>query len=303
MNENLLHNFPLMCQHGMARVNKLLEPIAGKEITRAKDIENQIICGDNLKVMLDLIEKGYVRMIDLIYIDPPYNSNRDYYCTNGEFAFTDKYVGGVLMYCRELYSRLLLMKMLLSEKGSIYVHVDSNVSHYVKLMLDDIFGIENFQREIIWRMGWCSGYKTTSRNWIRNHDVILYYSFGKNPIFNKEYIPYPEDYVRRDGKKPTGKGFPIEDTWNCSEQDQLNSIQLMSFSKEKTGYPTQKPEALLERIIKASSNEGSIVADFYAGSGTTGVVAKRLNRKYILCDCGEAAYKTMLERLKDEANN
>jgi len=120
------------------------------------------------------------------------------------------------------------------------------MSHYIKIMLDYIFGIGNFRNDIVWRIGWVSGYKTKALKWIRNHDTILYYTKSDKFTFNKEYIMYPTDYVRRDGKRPTGKGFPIEDTWNCHSGDVLNSIAIMSFNKEKLGYPTQKPEALLE---------------------------------------------------------
>jgi DNA modification methylase len=141
-----------------------------------------------------------------------------------------------------------------------------------------------FVNEIIWRIGWVSGYKTQANKLIRNHDTIFYYSKGKNFTFNKEFIPYATDYTRRDGKKPTGKGYPLEDTWNCCKADSLNSIAIVSFSKEKIGYPTQKPLALMERIIKASSNEGDIVLDAFCGGGTTLVAAQRLNRRFIGID-------------------
>src|SRR5262249_19876220 len=148
--------------------------------------------------------------------------------------------------------------------GSIYVHLDENVSHYVKAVMDEVFGPSSFQRELVWRIGWISGYKSAAANWIRNHDTLLFYV--KQPgkfTFNKEYIPYPPDYVRRDGSKPTGKGYPIEDVWNASDMDRMDSIQIMSFSGEKVGYPTQKNENLLARIIKASSNEGDLVLDCF----------------------------------------
>ena len=121
--------------------------------------------------------------------------------------------------------------------------------------MDAIFGMSNFRNEIVWRIGWVSGFKTQKVGWIRNHETLLYYLKSRKAIdtFNKEYLPYPKGYTRRDGKEPTGKGFPIEDTWNCSVGDVMDSIMIKSFSTEKLGYPTQKPLALLERIIKASS--------------------------------------------------
>ena len=159
-----------------------------------------------------------------------------------------------------------------------------------------------FRNEIVWRIGWVSGYKTQKRGWIRNHDVILYYINGPGAAkrFNKEYLSYADDYVRRDGKKPTGRGIPIEDTWNCNKSDVLDSIMIKSFSKEKLGYDTQKPEALLERIIKASSNEGDIVLDPFCGCGTTAAVSQRLNRRFIGIDISSFAIDLIRDkRLKN----
>ncbi len=165
-------------------------------------------------------------------------------------------------------------------------------------MLDEVFGNESFQREIVWRIGWLSGYKTVAPNWIRNHDTIFYYTKSSRQFtFNKEYIPYPADYVRRDGKKPEGKGYPIEDIWNGSNMDRMDSIQIMSFSNEKVGYPTQKNENLLDRIIKASSNPGDLVLDCFCGSGTTAAVAEKLGRRWITCDLGRFAIHTARKRL------
>jgi adenine specific DNA methylase Mod len=277
------------------------------------EAQNRLVYGDNLLVMQALLASGYRGKIDLIYIDPPFDSKADYKTkiklpnsqitqkptVIEQFAYADTWKDGTVSYLKMIYPRLVLMKELLSERGSIYVHIDWHVGHYVKILLDDIFGKENFQREIIWRIGWISGYKSAMKNWIRNHEVILYYTKSKDFIFNKEYIPYPDDYVRRDGKRPEGQGYPIEDTWNCNPLDELNSIQIMSFSGEKVGYPTQKPEKLLERIIKASSNPDSIVADFFVGSGTTTAVAEKLGRKWIVSDIGKPACLITRKRLID----
>ena len=174
--------------------------------------------------------------------------------------------------------RLLELQRVLKPTGSIYLHCDPTAGHYLKGLMDAIFGQQNFRSEIVWRIGWVSGFKTQRRGWIRNHDTILYYvaSNAAAARFNKEYIPYPEGYVRRDGKPPTGQGIPIEDTWNCSSGDVLDSIMIKSFSTEKTGYPTQKPVELLERIVKASSNEGEVVLDCFAGCATAAVAAEKL---------------------------
>ena len=281
---------------------------------------NKLIWGDN-KLILSSLRNGQIRDeiqrnggIKLIYIDPPFDVGADFTTdiTFGEeeksftkeptileeIAYRDTWGKGADSFISMIYERLILMRDLLAEDGSIYVHCDWRVSGYLRLVLDEIFGKENFQREIIWRIGWISGYKTKAKNWIRNHDTIFYYSKDKdNFVFNKQYIPYANDYVRRDGKKPNGNGYAIEDTWNCSDIDRLDSIQIMSFSSEKTGYATQKSECLLERIIKASSNEGDIVADFFAGSGTTLAVAEKLNRKWIGSDLGKFAIHTTRKRM------
>lgn len=181
----------------------------------------------------------------------------------------------------------------------MYLHCDWHKSHHLRLILDEVFGADNFQREIIWRIGWISGFKTKAKNWIRNHDTIYFYTKNKdNFIFNKEYICYADNYVRRDGSKPEGKGYPIEDTWNCNDIDRMDSIQIMSFSGEKTGFETQKNENLLARIIKASSNEDSIVLDCFVGSGTTAAVAEKLGRRWIAADLNKGAIQTTMKRIQ-----
>ena len=177
----------------------------------------------------------------------------------------------------------------------------SGHGHYVKIVLDEIFGKRNFQREIIWRIGWISGYKSAAKNWIRNHDNLFFYVKNRDKFyFSKQYIPYPEGYVRRDGNAPTGQGYPIEDTWNASEMDRLDSIQIMSFSKEKVGYATQKNESLLERMIASSCPEGGLVADFFVGSGTTAAAAERTGRRWVVSDLGKPAAMITRKRLIDQ---
>ena len=275
----------------------------------AKDF-NKLFWGDNLQVLSHLL-KEYRGKVDLIYIDPPFDSKADYVKKVkirgeqvegvGQGLFEEKQYTDIWErdeYLQFMYERLLLMRELLSETGSIYVHMDEKRSHYLKIILDEVFGTENFQREIIWRIGWISGYKSVAKNWIRNHDVILYYSKNKKHLtFNKEYIPYPKGYKRRDGATPEGEGYPIEDTWNSNELDSMDSIQIMSFSGEKRNYPTQKNENLLERIIKASSKKGDVVADFFIGSGTTCGVAQQLGRKWIGCDINLGAIQTTTKYL------
>lgn len=269
---------------------------------------NRIYWGDNLQVMSHLL-KEFRGKVDLIYIDPPFDSKAEYKkaiklrgrtAESDTSTFEEKQYGDIWTndeYLQFMYERLILCRELLSDTGSIYVHMDEKRSHYVKIILDEVFGSNNFRREIVWRIGWISGYKSKANQWIRNHDIILYYTKTSSSVFNKEYIPYPNDYRRRDGSAPQGQGYPIEDTWNCSDLDTMNSIQIMSFSSEKVGYPTQKNENLLERIIKASSNPGDIVFDCFMGSGTTQAVAMKLGRRFIGADINVGAVHTTTKRL------
>jgi len=283
---------------------------------------NKLIWGDNKYIMASLLPE-FAGRINLIYMDPPFASDRKYnfrykMSLDGsewekketiieELVYRDTWGKGLDSYVQMMYDRLVLMWELLSDNGSIYVHLDAHVGHYVKLIMDEIFGKACFQREIIWRIGWISGYKAGVKNWIRNHDTILYYV--KNPndfIFNKEYVPYPGGYTRRGGVKTTGKGYPIEDVWNANRfefelkgEDSLDSIQIKSFSTEKTGFATQKNESLARRIIKVSSKEGDLVADFFCGSGTVGAVAEKLGRRWIMSDLSKFAIHTTRKRLLD----
>jgi len=272
--------------------------------------------GDNKEVLAWLLANGYRGKVNLIYIDPPFDSGADYvrkvelrgvkgtgklegegYTLGEQIQYTDIWAND--NYLQFMYERLLLLKELLASNGSLYVHMDSNRGHQIKLVCDEVFGSENFQREIVWRIGWISGYKSAAKNWIRNHDTIFFYSKNKDDfVFNKEYIPYPAGYTRRDGSPPEGQGYPIEDTWNCSDLDSLDSIQIMSFSGEKLDFPTQKNENLAGRIVRASSNPGDLVLDCFIGSGTTAAVAQKLGRRWIGCDINKGAIQTTCKRLQ-----
>lgn len=287
-----------------------------KEPTYDKFLDgpNLLFHGDNKEILSTLLVQGFRGKIDLIYIDPPFDSGADYvrkvklrgkkeeleaegHSVIEQTQYSDIWAND--NYLQFMYERLVLIQELLSEKGSLYLHCDWHKSHHLRLILDEVFGPDNFQREIIWRIGWISGFKTKAKNWIRNHDTIYFYTKNKdNFIFNKEYIPYADDYVRRDGSKPEGEGYPIEDTWNCNDIDRMDSIQIMSFSGEKTGFETQKNENLLARIIKASSNKDSIVLDCFVGSGTTAVVAEKLGRRWISADLNKGAIQTTMKRIQ-----
>lgn len=281
---------------------------------------NLLIYGDNKEVLKNLIENGYKGKVDLIYIDPPFLTNEKYFreiSLRGNKGYESKKVEQYNDHWEEheyfqfIYERLLLLKCLLSEKGSIYLHCDSHASHYLKLIMDEVFGHNCFRREIIWKMQQSSGFKTRANNWIRNHDILLYYG-KKDCIFNKEYLPYTKEQLKRYNKEDEegkywfhnarkqrmGKGLGVEDVWT-----DIHSMQTQSISnKEKTGYPTQKPEALIERIIKASSNIDSIVLDCFSGSGTVGVIAEKLYRRCILIDQNKQAIQTASKRLYNNNN-
>ena len=207
---------------------------------------------------------------------------------------------GMLAYLSRMTIRLIEMRRVLKPNGSIYLHCDPTASHYLKVMMDAVFHPAGGQlrSEIIWRIGWVSGFKARKRGWIRNHDTILYYALGNRFTFNKEYIPYPDGYTRRDGSRPTGAGIPIEDTWNCNRADVLDSIMIKSFSREKLGYPTQKPLDLLRRIIRASSNEGDTVLDPFCGCGTACHAAAELRRNWIGIDITALALPVLRARLE-----
>ena len=301
---------------------------------------NRLIYGDNLLVMQALLagdaSTGLPSLrgkVDLIYIDPPFDSKADYRTKINlpgtdiqqkptvieQFAYADTWEQGTISYLRMLYSRLTLMKELLSERGSIYVHIDWHVGHYVKILLDEILGKTNFQNEIIWQYsGWNKKLKTSFE---KRHDVILYYSKGLSPNFNSYFEQWAseEEYIKRRKQKPyvddNGRVYVLSDAGNGNRirryvdeaikegvvvDDVWNLDKLNNSAKENVGYATQKPEALLERIIKASSNEGDLVCDFFGGSGTTAAVAERLGRRWITCDIGKPASLVMRKRFIDQ---
>lgn len=308
--------------------------ISGEVRSLCEHWTNRLIYGDNLLAMQALLagdpDTGLPSMrgkIDLIYIDPPYDSKADYRTkielpggsidskptVLEQFAYADTWsnevggeeVKGTVAYLKYMYPRLVLMRELLSERGSIYVHVDWHIGHYLKLVLDDIFGKESFFNEVIWH--YVSGNSPKS-NFAKKHDTI--FAVSKNiqeKIFNIQYRPKKEGWEKKydqtdeDGNRfkwvnglkvyPNSAETPIDDVWD---------IPIVNpQAKERVNYSTQKPGALLERIIKASSNEGSIVADFFGGSGTTAAVAEKLGRKWITSDIGKPATMIMRKRFID----
>jgi len=269
---------------------------------------NRLVLGDR-GLTLSALSPSLAGKVSLVYVDPPFD-------TGGEFRYQATIPGapdgaprisvpayqdarGLDAWLTWFRETAVLLRGLLADDGNLYVHLDSHVSHYAKVVLDEVFGQSAFQREIIWRIGWVSGFKSRARNWIRNHDVILFYAKGgaRSVNFNKEYVPYPKGYLRRAGAAPKGRGYPLDDVWNGSDVDRLDSIQIMSFSGEKVGFPTQKNENLIARIVRASSSPGDVVLDCFAGSGTTAVVAEKLGRRWVACDLAPIAVHATRKRL------
>jgi DNA methylase len=268
---------------------------------------NRLVLGDQAQV-LPTMARDLAGQVSLVYVDPPFATGDDFSFQASLHApavevprvavpaYRDS--RGLDAWLAWFDGAARLVDDLLAPGGSLYVHLDAHVAHYAKVVLDEAFGAGAFQREIVWRIGWVSGFKSRARGWIRNHDTLLFYAKGGRPAtFHKEYIPYPPGYVRRDGKPPRGQGYPVEDVWNGSDVDRMDSIQIMSFSGEKVGYPTQKNEALVSRIVRASSNPGDLVLDFCVGSGTTAVVAEKLGRRWLACDASPIAVHTTRKRL------
>lgn len=322
--------------------------------------QNLLFLGDNLSILDCLIARSFTGRINLIYIDPPFGTGSDFHFAadarnhlNNRKAYTDSWAEGLDTYLQWMYERLLLMKELLAEDGSIYVHLDDHVSNYVKIIMDEIFGRDNMVNQIIWQR---TGAHNDPMAFGRNYDIILFYQKSPRRKWNCPLVDYDEVHLSRyfqkdaDGRwyrlnNPTGKGYqdhvrnfgrgpvkpPRDRHWSVNQEqvdrwlnegrivytssgypfvkkylDEMPGRRVQSIwtdlipprsSNELTGFPTQKPEKLLQRIIKASSNEGDMVADFFCGSGTTLVAAEKLNRHWIGCDASEEAVQITMNRL------
>ncbi|MFW6172467.1 MAG: site-specific DNA-methyltransferase [Elusimicrobiota bacterium] len=288
-----------------------------------KDWKNKLIWGDNKPIISSLLKQGFAGQIDLIYIDPPFATGSDFSVdievgdetvtkkpsVIEELAYRDTWGQGLNSYLTMLYDRLVLMKEILAEDGAIYIHLDWHVAHYVKILLDEIFGRENFRNEIIWWYLWGGRGKS---KWNDKHDTLLFYSKSDKWTFNhlevlddhklmsessKERVKHEGALVHhRKNKKseiPADKVLP-SDTWYIAT--------INAMAAERLNFPTQKPEDLLKRIIKASSNKGDVVADFFCGSGTTAAVAEKLGRRWITSDLSKFAVHTTRKRLLDLHN-
>lgn len=272
---------------------------------------NKLICGDNLEELAKLPKES----IDLIYIDPPFFTHKEYEVIWGDEAevrsYKDRWEGGIEHYISWLKPRVKAMYEVLKPTGSFYIHCDWHADAHIRITLDEIFGKENFRNEIIWSLETVSGFKSQAKGWIRGHDTILFYTKSDEYFFEKEFLPHKEEYIARfkktdkQGRKyrddraggrrqylDETEGRMVSDVWN-----DIMSFQQASTIKERVGYPTQKPEALLKRIIQASSKKGDVVADFFCGCGTTISVAQQLGRKWIGVDISPTAIKVIQKRL------
>ncbi len=318
---------------------------------------NRLIWGDKKYVLPSLLPE-FAGKINLIYIDPPFNVGSDFsfkatIADNPETeedeitqfikqpsiieqkAYRDTWGKGLDSYIQWFYETALLLKGLLTENGSIYIHLDGRVVHYAKIVMDEIFGYENFRNQIIWKRGRMKGAKAVGFQYGRNHDTILYYAKSQEYIYNRQYIPYEEEYIEQryskddnDGKGPytdqpigtrsieslkqlrkegrifkTSGGterikFYLNEMPGIAMDDVWLGIdEINSMAKDNVGYATQKPIPLLERIIKTSSNEGDLILDCFCGSGTTAVTAEINKRRWITCDLGRFAIHTTRKRL------
>ena len=283
---------------------------------------NKIFWGDNLQVMSHLL-KEYRGKIDLIYIDPPFDSKADYKkkidlkgvgkAESDSSSFEEKQYGDIWTndeYLQFMYERLLIMRELLSERGSIYLHCDWHRSAYLRLLLDEVFGADSFRNEIVWSY---FGFKrATSRKFPQKHDLIFSYTKSPDYTWNVQYKPHSAEYIKRfkkdengrlyrDDVNPTGGGTRII-YLDEVEGDIIDSVwtdipPVNPVAKERQNYPTQKPEALIERIIKASTNPGDLVFDCFMGSGTTQAIAMKLGRRFIGADINLGAIQTTTKRL------
>lgn len=287
---------------------------------------NRLIYGDNLLAMAALLAgdehtPSLRGKVDLIYIDPPFDSKADYRTkvtlpgveleqkptVIEQFAYSDTWSDGTASYLAMITPRLVLMRELLADTGSIYVHLDWHVGHYVKIILDEVFGKHQLRNEIVWCYNGPGS--PGMRQFNRKHDAIYWYSKGENWIFNDRDIRTPHHEKTRENFKIglAGSGF-VADTYDLATEGKIpESWWQMAIAGrypidgvKRVGYDTEKPVPLLERIIKASSDQGGLVADFNGGSGITSSVAERLGRRWITCDLGKPSAMIMRKRLIDQ---
>ena len=302
-----------------------LYEVESQEVVGKNPNHNLVLRGECLSACAYLKEEGV--KVDLVYIDPPFASGADYakkvyIRRNPKVAeaikqaeteidseelrnFEEKMYGDVWdkeRYLNWMYENLMAIKSVMSDTASIYVHLDWHIGHYVKILMDEIFGEDNFRNEIVWCY---TGPTNQKNNFPRKHDLIFLYDKSEQYVFNSDSVRIGFKKSTKTGGKTSlagkqndsvleeldKKGKIVEDWW-------IDIADLGKVHTQDVGYATQKPEALLERIIKASSNEGMLVADFFGGSGVTATVASKLGRKFIHCDIGINSIETTRDRLR-----
>ena len=294
-----------------------------------EELDGRLIKTDNFQALNTLLPK-YKEQVQIIYIDPPFN-------TGSDFEYIDTFQDSTWLTLME--NRLAISRDFMKDSGSFFLHLDHNANYLGRQLLNFTFGEENFKNEIIWRIGWVSGYKTQVDAFVRNHDTIFFYAKNKPKVFFDKpnskvlYFSFSKDTVEDETKSIIQKWhinkdeirnfkitiisqkgivyklglvgkegkYNIEDTWNCNEYEELNSNKIKRNANEYTpngAEITQKPEELLYRIINLSSNQNDIILDYFSGSGTTVSLAKKLNRKFIGVEMGDYFYSDILFRMK-----
>ena len=295
---------------------------------------NRLIYGDNLLTMQALLagdeDNGVPSLrgkVDLIYIDPPFDSKADYRTkvvlpgveveqkptVIEQFAYSDTWADGTASYLAMITPRLILMRELLADSGSIYVHLDWHVGHYVKIVLDEVFGKERFRNEIVWSY---FGFKrSTATKFPQKHDCIYSYTKSADYYWKTQYKPHNAEYLKRFKPDETGRlcRSDVNPTGGGSRKIYLDEVEgdiidsvwddippVNPVAMERVDYATQKPEKLLERIIQSSCPERGIVADFFGGAGTMAAAAEQLGRRWIVSDLGKPGCMIMRKRLIDQ---
>lgn len=280
--------------------------LIGREVPPGEGWRDRLIFGDNLEVMRAL-QTELREKIDLVYLDPPFYAGRDWQMADGTgLAFRDRWKSPD-DYLQFLYERLHAVRELLAPAGSLIVHVNWRVTHWVQCILDELFGPgeregsgrPGFRNEIIWGFGGGGAARNCYR---RKHDNLFWYTKSDRWTFNPQFRPYTPGTrqrgltaVKGDRYRLREEGATLETWWTDPAVQKI----LSPTAAENLKYPTQKPEALLERIIRGHSNPGDLVADFFCGSGTTGAVAQRLGRRWIMVDNSERALEVSRSRLRD----
>jgi adenine-specific DNA-methyltransferase len=385
--KSLLEQLPEIVKEGRRQAERILESLEGRHRVRlqtrewvlpSKDVAeadwiaqaqrrerlagevdaewtNRLIYGDNLLAMAALLAgdehtPSLRGKIDLIYIDPPFDSKADYRTkvtlpgveleqrptVIEQFAYSDTWSDGTASYLAMIVPRLVLMRELLADSGSIYVHLDWRVGHYVKVVMDEIFGKEFFRNDLRWKRQPVRGAKATGQQYARNSDILYFYTKRNDSIWENAYKPYDPAFIRAKFRPDAnGRLYRDSDLGDYSEESiakfeeqgriyrtsngnrrliryldeekgeavgdmWVDIPEVNSMADERREYATQKPEKLLERIIRASSREGSLVFDCFGGSGTTAAVAEKLGRRWITSDLGKPACMIMRKRLIDQ---